>query len=200
MWSRLTSLTASELNTIDLRPYITFTQGTTLSKDGNLNDLYKNAGEEHYKLLYWLSHQIHNSIIFDIGTHLGSSAALLAANKTNKVLSFDIVKKGHLPKVSNVMYCVQDLTNPLERNGWEEILLQSPLIFLDIDPHEGKREYTFYQWLKEKEYKGLLVCDDIVRFADMRTNFWDKIPDVEKYDCTHLGHVSGTGIINISQV
>ena len=105
------------------------------------------------------------------------------------------MKKGNLPLLPNVKYHVDDLTNPITRQIYEEQILNAPFIFLDIDPHEGKREYEFFLWLKEKKYAGVLICDDVKLFPAMRSEFWEKIPDVQKLDFTHLGHHSGTGVV-----
>jgi len=163
-----------------------------------MQDILQEAGVEHYKFLYWLAHSVNNASIIDIGTHLGGSAALLATNPTNTVYSFDIVKKGALPVLENVLYYLQDLTEDETLEKWASKLLNSPFIFLDIDPHEGTREYKLYQWLKEKKYTGFLVADDVIQFQDMRKNFWDKIPEEEKLDLTFLGHHTGTGIVFFS--
>ena len=86
----------------------------------------------------------------------------------------------------------------MEQSGqqiWKERLLRSPLIMLDIDPHEGKREYDFYLWLRDNNYQGIVVCDDIRHFPDMRTYFWDKVAPEHKLDITDFGHWSGTGLM-----
>lgn len=70
---------------------------------------------------------------------------------------------------------------------------------MDIDPHEGTREYELYQWLKFNKYQGLLLCDDIWFFKPMRDNFWYLIPSAEKLDLTRFGHWSGTGLIRFPQ-
>jgi hypothetical protein len=66
---------------------------------------------------------------------------------------------------------------------------------LDIDPHEGSREFNFYLWLRENKYNGIVVCDDIIHFQEMRTNFWDKVDSQNKLDISRFGHWSGTGLI-----
>lgn len=191
MRNTLTNLTFHEVNKIDLSSFTHLSNGT----DINMKDILEPAGVEHYKFLYWLSQQFHNSHIIDIGTHTGGSGSILAANPTNMVYSFDVVKKGNLPILPNLVYYLQDLTDAHTLVMWEQKILSSSFIFLDIDPHEGTREYKFYEWLKSKAYKGFLVCDDVVLFPAMREHFWDKIPQAEKIEITHLGHHSGTGIV-----
>lgn len=153
------------------------------------------AGKEHYQLLAYLSTQFNNATIFDIGTHRGASALALSFNSTNTVHSFDIAHAYTLPQKSNIVYHLEDLFQSDTRTLWTDRLLQSAFIFLDIDPHEGTREYAFYEWLRDKEYRGFVVCDDIWYFKEMRDNFWFKIPTEHKVDLTALGHWSGTGIV-----
>lgn len=157
------------------------------------------AGTEHYRMLAWLSTQYDNIEIFDIGTDSGISAAALSYNKNNKVNSFDIDFSRLQHKVSNCEYFQEDLWNPEIRNKWKARILNSPLIFLDIDPHEGCREYEFYRWLVENDYKGLLVLDDIWYFKPMRDNLWYKI-STKKFDATRFGHWSGTGIVDFGNI
>jgi hypothetical protein len=153
-------------------------------------------GKEHYHLLKKLSSEINGKEIFDIGTWMGASALALAFNQTNTVHSFDLVHSHPLPQRSNIVYHLDNIvTDTPERELWKERILESPLIFLDIDPHEGKDEYIFYEWLRDNEYKGVLICDDIHHFEAMRNNFWSKIPNEFKTDLTSQGHWSGTGKI-----
>jgi len=156
-------------------------------------------GYEHYPLLKKLSTELNGKEIFDIGTYMGASALALAFNLTNIVHSFDLVHEYPLPKRSNIVYHLANIvTDTPERELWKERILASPLIFLDIDPHTGKDEYIFYEWLRDNEYKGVLICDDIRHFEEMRTNFWSKIPDEFKTDLTSEGHWSGTGKIQFT--
>lgn len=66
---------------------------------------------------------------------------------------------------------------------------------MDIDPNAGILEYEFFLFLKENQYKGILIADDILAFPKMCENFWDKIPNNQKKDLTKIGHWSGTGLI-----
>ena len=167
----------------------------TLS-NANMDPEYSEpAGKQHYRFLEDMSMKFSNSVLFDIGTHKGMSAYALSTNPTNTVLSFDIEEKSGRPIRPNVHYKIEDVLMGPGRELWKETLLASPLIFLDIDPHEGTREYDFYVWLRDNNYKGTLICDDIWYFKEMRDNFWYKIPSEHKIDVTERGHMSGTGII-----
>jgi hypothetical protein len=151
---------------------------------------------EHHPLLTKLSKEHKNSIIIDIGTHIGASAYSLSREHSNRVYSFDILHKRPLPKIRNVTYHLDNLMTSEGREKWKDILLQSSFILLDIDPHEGMLEYEFYEWLRDNDYQGFMVCDDIWYFEGMRNNFWYKIPYEHKIDVTEQGHTfSGTGIV-----
>jgi hypothetical protein len=156
------------------------------------------AGRQHYRLLEELSMQFSGSVLFDIGTHKGMSALALSINPTNRILSFDIVSKAGLPNKTNIEYNTDDLMTEEGREKWKTTLLNSPFLFMDIDPHEGTREYRFYEWLRDNDYKGFMVCDDIWHFKEMRDNFWYKIPSEHKIDITERGHWSGTGIVRFT--
>lgn len=164
-------------------------------------DLLGATGKEHYRLLAYLSTLFKGQNIFDIGTNHGHSAYALAYNNENQIYSFDIVNNVYNPKVlskSNIQFVICNLWDQQSRQSWLQMLLDSPLIFLDVDPHNGRMEYAFYQLLLEHNYQGLLVCDDIWHFKDMRDNFWSLISPQVKYDLTSKGHWSGTGVIALS--
>ena len=163
-------------------------------------EFFGDCGRQHYRLLMHLSNQFDNVDIFDIGTHRGSSALALSHNKKNRVYSFDIENrpKNYTNKPENVEFIQYDLFdfNNNSISLWKDKILNSPLIFLDIDPHDGILEYNFYQFLLEHNYGGLLILDDINYFEGMRI-MWSKITS-DKLDLTTLGHWSGTGLVNIS--
>jgi hypothetical protein len=153
-------------------------------------------GKEHYKLLAYLASLYNNVDIFDIGTYFGYSAlALASGNKNNRILSFDLEVKGSPPILPNISYHFDNLMEDSGKIIWKERILASPLIMLDIDPHEGSREFNFYLWLRENKYNGIVVCDDIIHFQEMHTNFWDKVDSQHKLDISRFGHWSGTGLI-----
>jgi hypothetical protein len=168
----------------------------------NENDIYKNPGDQHYKLLSYFSTLFNNSNIIDIGTHKGHSSIALSYNKTNTIYTFDIVDnvETSYKSIDNIKYNYDNLFDTIEiREKWREIILSCPFIFLDVDPHNGKMEYDFINYLQSIDYKGFIICDDIWYFKEMRDNFWYKIDDKFKYDLTNLGHWSGTGIITFNE-
>lgn len=155
------------------------------------------AGNEHYRLLSFFSTKVDNSIILDVGSNHGFSALALSYNPANTVYSFDIEDKvnSDIKDVTNINFVIDDILDPLKREKWHDTIINSAIIFLDIDPHEGNLEYSFYKYLKKNNYKGILICDDIWMFKGMRDNFWFSIPPFEKADLTPFGHFSGTGVV-----
>ena len=85
-----------------------------------------------------------------------------------------------------VFYIQDILTDTSIRDKYKELILNSTFIFLDVDPHNGTMEYDFYLFLKENNYNGFVICDDIWYFKDMRDNFWYNIQDEFKYDISNL--------------
>jgi hypothetical protein len=167
----------------------------------NWDEFVGPAGKEHYKLLSWLAAQYDGRDIFDIGTHRGASAlALASGSPTNNIYSFDLEHKYPLADVANISYHLDNLMTEEGRaaGGWVGRLLGSAFIFLDIDPHEGSQEREFLFWLRDKGYKGFILCDDIWYFKGMRDNFWYHFPAAEKVDVTGIGHWSGTGIVRFA--
>jgi hypothetical protein len=152
-------------------------------------------GLEHFRLLEKLGKSVKNRDIIDIGTHTGAEALALSKEKTNHVYSFDTQHRFTLLKLPNITYCLDNLMTPEGRERWREKLLGSAFIFLDVPSHDGILEYQFYEWLRDNQYKGFLICDDIWYFEPMRRNLWYKIPTDCKEDLTDEGHFSGTGIV-----
>jgi predicted O-methyltransferase YrrM len=157
------------------------------------------AGNEHYRLLSFLSKRFDHQTIIDIGTLNGLSALALSINQTNQIYSFDIVRHDTDPRIlekSNISFHLCDLWQKEIFEEWKSVFLSSSILFIDVDPHNGEMEWEFYNMLKELNYQGLIIWDDIFFFEPMRHHFWDRVPENEKIDLTHLGHFSGTGIIS----
>jgi hypothetical protein len=172
----------------------------------DLLEFNQEPGKQHYRLLSQLASHYTGKTIIDIGTHKGSSAFALSITPetacANKIISFDIVNNvsvemQNLLESRNVVLSLDNLMLKETRESplWKPILLESAFIFLDIDPHEGSMEYEFYLFLRDNDYKGFVICDDIWYFKGMRDNFWYKIPLYDKLDVTDSGHWSGTGIL-----
>jgi hypothetical protein len=151
---------------------------------------------EHYRLLAHLSTWFKGVNIIDIGTHRGASALALSYNESNTVISFDVVNKMQSHQMPRVTRKIANVFNTKTFMENKDLILNSPLIFLDIDPHDGKLEFEFYEILQMCNYKGLLIVDDIWQFKNMRDHCWFQIPSARKVDVTPFGHTSGTGIIN----
>jgi hypothetical protein len=169
------------------------------------SEFFQEPGQQHYKLLAYLSTLFNNTHIIDIGTHRGASSTALSYNKSNTIYTFDIenriVDDGNSPKSNpNIVFNYVNIFDKPIRDEWKDRILSCPLIFLDIDPHDGFLEYEFYLFLKENNFQGLLVLDDIWYFQGMRNNFWYKIPKEDKLDITNLGHWSGSGIVQFPKV
>lgn len=170
--------------------------------DNTTQEFFSKSGKEHYKLLSYLSTLYNNVSILDIGTHRGSSALALSYNKTNTIITFDIVDNVINPLIKNkenIKFNFDNLFEEEPRQKWKDTILSSPFILLDVDPHNGFMEIDFYNYLKDIGYNGFVICDDIWFFKDMRDNFWYKIPDEYKYDITKYGHWSGTGVFTFNK-
>jgi hypothetical protein len=160
------------------------------------------AGQEHYKLLAYLSKHIPGDL-FDIGTYFGASALALSTNEASKVFTFDVVRC--IPEANPQNPSTASLVTPLSRpnikmyvaSGQSVIpkIAKSPFVCLDVDPHDGLQETDFVERLVRHNYRGLLLLDDINVNKNMRM-FWENLPsNLKKLDATHLGHHSGTGIV-----
>jgi hypothetical protein len=145
---------------------------------------------EHYRLLKYVSLQYDNIIILDLGTACGHSALALSQNKTNKIITYDLNKRSNLlDNIDNVERVLLDCN--LMNN---DIIESAKIILLDVDPHNGDQEIEFYYKLKNTNFRGILLCDDININEGMK-EFWETINE-EKYDISELGHFSGTGLVN----
>ena len=186
-------------------------------REKNLSEYKDSFGFHYYSILAYLSTLFNDSIIVELGTLYGNSAAALAYNKTNKVYTYDIeskeeaVSKFKLEEFKNIEYII---TNCIEDN-WQrqtdrDIILSSKLIFLDVDPLDGnikgEQENKVLNFLISNNWKGVLVCDDIgaewideFRDASYSTlpirKWWESI-DLPKFNIiSNYSSPTGTGII-----
>lgn len=176
----------------------------------SFTDVRDPPGKEHYYFLASLGLQVQNKKIMELGTHHGRSAYTMdygnrKNNNNNKIITYDInriILEGIFEN-TNIDYRIEDLFEPNDREQNKEHILSSDIIFIDIDPHEGIMEYDMYLWLKDNDYKGILLFDDIhlgaghmgITTGNSMQQFWDKIEDQYKIDLTSVGHWSGTGLV-----
>ena len=151
-----------------------------------------NPGQEHYKLLKYLSINYKGEIA-DIGTYRGASALALSANSDVHVTTYDclnVIPDNCISILSkeNITMKVNDCKEEFNQ------ILKADIIFFDID-HTGQTETWFVNELVNNNYKGLLFLDDIYLNKEM-TYFWSNIPSqLKKIDLTSIGHFSGTGVV-----
>ena len=175
------------------------------------------ADLEHYHaILAHLSTYFNDSIIVDMGTHTGNSAAALSYNKSNKVYTFDITPTEEAAELfkedeyKNIIYiignCIENnwygqplgpfstnLSEPLKSE--KEIFLSSELIFLDIDPHDGVQEPQVLDFLITNDWKGIMVCDDIGHQHPPMHDWWNSI-ELPTYTIRNkYAAFKGTGIV-----
>ena len=170
--------------------------------------------EGYYVILSHLSTYFNNSIIVDMGTYTGGSAQALAYNKSNTVYTYDVmedataIQRFATVECENVKYivgnCIRDSwrgmavfddTSPMSD---EKIFLSSELIFLDVDPHDGRQENDVLNFLISNNWKGIMVCDDIGLGLEIPNShppmleWWNSI-DLPKNNISNNFYASGTG-------
>ena len=155
---------------------------------------------EHYKLLNYLATDVFvGTNILDVGTRDGLSCLALCHSKKNLVITYDILKV-ELPFQHEYPNATAKQLDILQESP--EILLGTPLISFDIDPHDGNQEPRFFEILEKIGYKGVVILDDISTektlnyFPGMRA-WWNSITQ-RKWDITEWGHGSGTGLVDFS--
>ena len=179
MIEKILSVTREELNEIDLSEF-----------KGVQHWFNLEAGQEHYRLLAYISTLFKGETLIDVGSYKGDSARALSFNKINGVISYDIEPQ---PEISNI-----DLPNVTFKvmNVLEETILIDSIPFMILDTyHNGDFEQEFMNKLIEIDYHGLVMFDDIHLNRQMQT-FWHGIAQV-KWDVTHMGHHTGTGIVKL---
>jgi hypothetical protein len=181
---RIEKINKVDLNNIDLSSI-----SNHINSEENKQYFLNVAGQEHYRLLAYLSLNSFSNEFIDIGTFKGCSALSFSMNSNVVVNTFNIVNEMDLnnpPK--NINFLIDDVT----KSEYKENILSSKIVFLDT-LHDGVFERIFMKYLDEIQYKGVLILDDIHYFFELKT-LWSEI-DKEKYDITDIGHWSGTGLV-----
>lgn len=186
--TKLRELTKKELDKFDL---------SHLENLGFMmqNNLLYPPGDSPFKLYAYLSTLFDDGIILDVGTEYGNSALALSYNEKNTILSYNILDEG-ASRINrkNIFWKIMDFRED-KFIDYDSV----KLICIDVDPHDGRQEIEMFKFLQDKNWKGILVFDDIHVNEKMNT-FWESIVPIDldedvKYDITHVGHSSGTGII-----
>jgi predicted O-methyltransferase YrrM len=178
------------------------------------HDAEKVIGEEHYPLFITIGKHLKNSKILEIGTRDGKSILSFSnghIENNNKLYTYDInpdIVNKDIINESGSIFSDINLFDSKIRESNKEHILSSDIIFIDIDPHTGILELEMLNWLKENNYVGIIILDDIYLAKPghrcenrkdeghfMYQNLWLKIDDRYKKCISHLGHCSGTGLV-----
>jgi hypothetical protein len=174
----------SKLKAIDLTSL-----STNITNHEHKGYFLSDAGQEHYKLLAYFSSIYDNATLLDIGTNRGCSSLAMAYNKTNTVESFDLFELKELSGyLENITYHIGNVID----ESYADTVKTSKVIMLDTY-HDGMFENEFYTYLKQINWSGILLLDDI-KLNDPMKEFWDMITE-EKYDISDVGHITGTGLV-----
>ena len=168
----------------------------------------------YYVILAHLSTYFNDSILIDLGTNKGESAAALSYNKSNIVYTYDIFPNDEaiqrVQEEGNIRYIIGDCIGAnwsgmamlpnVKPKVDKEIFLSSKLIFLDVDPHDGVQENKVLNFLIDNNWKGIMVCDDIGMGLEAEkedshpqmTKWWNTI-NLPKYNISANHYASGTG-------
>lgn len=186
-------LTRAKVNEYDLSHFHKYVTGHRNERFFNML-----AGQEHYRLLAYISSQLPpNSTVYDIGTYLGYSALALSYNSQVKVITYDITdhltpeRKEVLRSHPNIEYRIGDCINDAH-----DIVKNTKVVLIDVDPHDGIKEANILSSLVRNDFKGLIIFNDIQLNQEMH-DFWTNlnIPGTKKIDATVCGHNSGTGLL-----
>lgn len=190
-------ITYTKVNNVDLSGLIPI-----ITRQDHKSLLLSPAGHEHYKLLAYISLNLNNAKIIELGTHNGTSSTAMSINPTNHIRTYDIIDIYSVKKQpDNVTRIIGNIFDINEQYH----LLESDFIFLDT-AHTGDFEMQVYEYLYNHNYKGFIIFDDILWSNEM-ISFWDKISNNIKYNITNIGHgkgngpkgnISGTGLVDFS--
>lgn len=188
----------SDINKQDLTKYVDH-----ITRKDHKTIFLDPPGKNHYKLLAYIGNLFNSVTIIELGTHHGTSSLALSTNKKNTIITYDVSDRyGINPQPDNV---IRRIGNIFDLNE-QERMLTAAVIFLDT-AHEGDFEWQVYTYLRDNNYKGILILDDI-HWNDAMRKVWNDIK-ITKYDVTDIGHgecivgpdnynISGTGLVDFS--
>jgi hypothetical protein len=177
------------------------------------------AGEQHYALLFYLTNTYGDDRpVIDIGTRCVASALALAAGGS-PVHTFDLPDSGERflafrKKKENSwqeqvqrhgIYIRFFSVNLAEEKDMSIYLKDTWLISLDANhlPYSKPFERQWFLRLVEMGYKGLVLVRDIHAHEEMK-KWWAELERSQKklgfkaFDITHVGHSTGTGLLDFS--
>lgn len=176
-----------ELSKIKLEDYVQYIGDNNFDNSIDKEWFVLEPGKDHYRLLAYISQQVDNTTILEVGALFGNSALAFSLNPTNVIYSFDVQDRISLKKIpSNFTFTQGDI---LEH---PEIILTSKVILVDTW-HHIDFELAFFEFLKKHNYKGLVILDDIIMTPEMLA-WWESI-EQDKLDVSSIGHINGTGLV-----
>jgi hypothetical protein len=168
---------------------------------GEHGEFYGEPGDRPYLLLSWYAYQLRNKTILVLDAYRGLSSLALSFESSNTVHAFS--NKGLMDSrvlsQRNIHFHDSDLMDASILGAWKTSVLACDVIFLDCSPHDGENEYRFYEFLRENNYGGILLCDHIWEKKEMRDSFFYKISDKYRYDLSLIGSHTGTLMVGFSQ-
>lgn len=177
--------TVDELNNLDMTPVIERVPKEDLEFIGYIKE---KAGQEHYRFLTWLGNYFNNTEIVEVGVLKGCSGLALSLNKTNNITGFDIINGVTCSMPANYKFINDDCRN------YPDIIKKAKLIFYDT-AHDGIAEKQFMSLIKDIQYKGIIVFDDIY-YNEAMVSFWKELTfNYPSINVSRFGHCTGTGII-----
>lgn len=193
------------------------------------------AGAEHYKLLSHLASQVGAGTIVEVGTRYGAGALTLSgAAPSATVHTIDlpisrefedevlakskprptVLRGGGTAEGSVTVYSqfpkihFHKATILAQPDGAAaQQVYKARFVLLDTlhEPEAHPFEYEFLALLGRRNFRGLLMLDDIHLNAEMRrlwdALYWGKVPGLPLhkyalYDATAVGHFSGSGLVD----
>ena len=160
-----------------------------------INFMNELPGREHYRMLASISKQLDDGAgVADVGTYFGASALAFSINPNVHVTTYDIhqcIPEHGMTPLARANVKQKVMSGQLDVGN----IVNSDVVLLDIDPHDGPTETKFVELLMENNFQGILLCDDIFHNKGM-TQFWNDIPSIlKKVDVSEYGHWTGTGAV-----
>lgn len=159
---------------------------------------YNIPGISDYPFYAYLASLFKKTTILEIGTCFGGSATMMSHNKTNNIITYDVVDhvKGGIKK-QNIEFRIGDFMQ-------DEIDYDS-INLISIDAaHDGNSEIEMVKYLETHWKGGILFLDDIHNNSGGNmSGFWESIDRErhEVFDVSDIAHGStlGSGLVNFNK-